>query len=65
MGFYITQATGEREHIRYRKSTARGDIAIVDCVMEGVELRLLLMSDIQESAVFLEKDKRYDAPFRR
>ena len=54
MGFYITQATGEREHIRYRKSTARGDIAIVDCVMEGVELRLLLMSDIQESAVFLE-----------
>lgn len=64
MGFYITQAAGEREHIRYRKSTARGDIAIVDCVMEGVELRLLLMSDIQESAVFLEKDKRYDAPFR-
>ena len=32
--------------------------------MEGVELRLLLVGDVQESAVFLEKGKRYDAPFR-
>ena len=64
MGFYITQASGEREHIRYRKSTARGEISVKDCTMEGVDVRLLLVGDVQESAVFLEKEKRYDAPFR-
>ncbi len=64
MGFYITQASGEKEHIRYRKSTERGEITVRDCVMEGVELRLLLVRDVQESAVFLEREKRHDAPFR-
>ena len=64
MGFFITQARGEDEQIRYHRSTPNGEYIVMDTTMQGERVRLLLVDGIQESSTHLDPERKYEPLFR-
>ncbi|MCR5674886.1 MAG: fused MFS/spermidine synthase [Lachnospiraceae bacterium] len=64
MGFFITQAYGTDERVRYHRETRNGSYVVKDSTMGGERVRLLLVNGVQESATHLDPGRKYEPLFR-